>query len=176
MEIDETYIGGKMKNKHKSVRNKAHESNVSHTSNKTGVMGILEREGDMRLKVIDNAKETLKEMIRKNVNNEAFIITDSAAAYKGLDKEFAGHEVVNHRQDEFVRGRFHTNSIEGSFGLFKRMIIGIYHHISVKHLERYCDEFSYRYNSRKIKDCERFTITLRNMERRLDYKTLVYKD
>jgi transposase-like protein len=172
VEVDEVWIGGKMKNKHKSVRAKAHADNTSHTSNKTGVMGLLQREGDLRMNLLD-AEKTLKTQVKENVAPEAVVITDSLTAYKGLDQIFEGHGVVNHIEDEYVNGIFHTNGIEGAFGLFKRMILGIYHQTSVKHLSRYCDEFVYRYNSRKISDSERFNLTLARIEGKLPYKILV---
>ncbi|HRH48421.1 MAG TPA: IS1595 family transposase [Panacibacter sp.] len=174
VEVDETYVGGKMKNKHKSVRNKAHAENISHTDNKAAVMGYLQREGDLKLIPMDKDK-TLKEQVQDNVKPEAVIVTDGLNAYKGLDKMFEGHEVVNHIEDEFVRGDFHTNGIEGAFGLFKRMVIGIYHQTSKKHLSRYCDEFTYRYNSRKMKDSERFVATLGKIQGGLTYKQLTGK-
>lgn len=90
------------------------------------------------------------------VGREAILVTDGFGAYKDLNKEYAQHEVVNHSGDEYVRGIYHTNGIEGFWSLLKRGIIGIYHSVSPKHLHRYCDEFSYRYNSREIKDIERY--------------------
>lgn len=175
VEVDETWAGGKMRNKHKDVRLKAHVGNESHTSNKTAIMGFLQRGAELKLTVVDKTDGTFKDLVRKNVDNTALIITDSLTAYKGLDKEFAGHEIVNHNENEYVRGDIYTNSIEGAFGLFKRGIYGIYHQVSVKHLQRYCDEFTHRYNSRKIKDNDRFSITLSKPEGRLKYSQLIAK-
>ena len=173
-EVDEVYIGGKMKNKHKSIRNKAHAENTAHTDNKTPVMGYLQRNGNLKLQVM-NKEKTLKEQVQLHIASEAVIITDGLNAYKGLDKIYEGHEVVDHLAEEYVKGVFHTNGIEGAFGLFKRMILGIYHSTSVKHLPRYLDEFCYRYNSRKMTDKERFNITLTKLEGSLTYKQLTGK-
>lgn len=174
VEVDETYVGGKMKNKHTKVRAEAHANNVSHTDNKTGVMGFLERGSGVRLNVIDKTK-SFKEMVKGNVALEAIVITDSLNAYTGLANEFKGHEVVNHSEDEYVRGEWHTNTIEGFFSFLKRSIYGCYHYVSPKHLQRYCNENSYRYNTRDLKDGQRFEITLSNIEGRLPYKTLIGK-
>jgi len=89
----------------------------------------------------------LKGIIRENVDRAAHIRTDSFQSYRGLDKEFASHESVNH-MDEWVRGDVHTNSAEWFFSILKRGIDGVYHHVSPAHLPRYLAEFDYRYNTR----------------------------
>lgn len=104
------------------------------------------------------------------------MITDSHGSYFGLGSNHAAHEIVNHSGDEYVRDKvFHTNTIEGAFSLLKRSIIGIYHQVTPKHLLRYCDESAFRYNSRKLKDAERFSLSLRNVEGGPTYKDLVNK-
>ena len=175
VEVDETHIGGRMKNKHKSVRKKAHVENKSHTSNKAVVVGLLARNNKVRVTIYNSQEKTLKGIVKENVHKEAVIVTDSLNAYRGLDKDFAGHEVVNHTEDEYVRGHWHTNTVEGFFSQLKRSIYGIYHQVSPKHLERYCIETAYRYNTRKIKDNERFEFTVLNAQGRLKYKDLVKK-
>lgn len=175
VEIDESYLGGKYKNMHKSIRNKAHAENVSHADNKTTVVGLLERDNKVKTTILKKKEQTLKDMVRENVSKEATIVTDSFIAYKGLNKEFAAHEVVNHLIDEYVRGEWHTNTIEGFWSFLKRSIYGIYHHVSPKHLQAYCEENSYRYNTRKIKDAERFELTIQNSEGRLTYNQLIGK-
>lgn len=175
VEVDEVYIGGRMKNKHKKVRANHKEYNASHAGNKTGVMGLIERGKDVKVQVIDSNKQTLKQMVRDNVTPDATIVTDALVAYKGLDREFAKHEIIYHDKDEYVRDFVHTNTIEGFFAYLKRSVFGIYHHVSAKHLQRYCDENGYRYNTRKLSDPERFNISLQNIEGRLDYKTLIEK-
>ena len=96
-------------------------------------------------------------------------------AYVGLGQEYAGHESVNHSKSEYRKGIAYTNSVEGFFSCLKRSIYGIYHSVSPKHLQRYCNETSYRYNYRKIKDANRFRMTLQNVEGRLKYKDLIQK-
>lgn len=175
VEVDEVYIGGRMKNKHKSVRANHKDYNATHAGNKTGVMGLIERGKDLKVEVINFQQKTLKEMVRENVNNNATIITDSLFAYRGLNKEYAAHEVISHDKDEFVRGVYHTNTIEGFFSYLKRSIFGIYHQVSPKHLQRYCTENGYRYNTRGLTDPQRFNLSVGNLEGRLDYKTLIGK-
>ena len=112
----------------------------------------------MVVKVVDQTTgEHLKPIIRNYVRTDATICTDGHGAYKNLDREFKDHGIVQHDRDEYVRGIYHTNTMEGFWSQFKRGIIGVYHHVSPQHLQRYADEFSFRYNSRKITDKDSLT-------------------
>lgn len=105
------------------------------------------------------------------VEKGAILVTDEWGAYNGLKSNYQ-HEVLKHNEQEYVRNNFHTNSIEGFWSLLKRGIFGIYHSVTAKHLNQYCDEFSYRYNSRSISDASRFILSLVNPEERLTYKQI----
>lgn len=166
--VDETYVGGRWANMKKTKRTQLHESG---TDNKTAVMGLAERDGNVRLTVI--GKSSFKDVVRKNVSPAAILVTDEHSGYTGLNKEYNGHVTVNHSKLEFVQDGFSTNNVEGMFSQLKRMIIGIYHQVSPTHLHRYCDEASYRYNTRKIKDCERFMDAMKKTGGRLSYKALI---
>src|SRR4051812_45910614 len=101
------------------------------------------------------------------------IYTDGFSSYIGLDKEFAGHESVNHGAGEYARGDVHVNNCESFFGLLERGIISAFHHVSKEHLFRYCDEFSFRWNNRKVKDVERTRKAMARVEgKRLMFKAL----
>lgn len=173
IEMDETYIGGKHKNKPRSVRLAAKAS--TGQKGKAPVFGMLERDGNLYLQAFNQQLngEILKPIIREKAAKDAVLISDSFGGYKDLYLEFKQHEVISHGDNEFVRGRFHTNSIEGFFSHLKRGIYGIYHNVSPKHLQSYCNEFSYRYNTRDLKDAERFTLSLRNVSGRLTHKALI---
>lgn len=136
-------------------------------------MGLLERDGNARLTVIGS--DTFKHVVRDNVKKEATLMTDTHLSYQGLALEYARHDTVNHSQMEFKRGDAYTNGVEGFFSCLKRSIFGVYHSVSPKHLHRYCEETSMRYNKRKITDKERFTQTMCNVEGRLKYKNLIQK-
>jgi hypothetical protein len=161
--IDECYVGGRWANMKKTKRTKLQESGKE---TKIAVMGLMEREGKARLTVI--GINSFKDVVRKNVDKAAILVTDEHLGYKGLDAEYNGHVTINHSQLEFMRDGFTTNNIEGMFSQLKRMIIGIYHQVSPIHLHRYCEEASYRFNTRKIKDVER-----NKTKGRLRYKDLI---
>ncbi|MBK7885642.1 MAG: IS1595 family transposase [Chitinophagaceae bacterium] len=170
VEVDETYVGGKWENMN---RGKLKEMRKYGRENKVPVMGFVQRDGKARLTVI--GKDSFKDVVRKNIHNSATVITDTHLSYQGLKFEFAGHEFVNHSQSEYRNGITYTNTVEGFFSILKRTIFGTYHQVSPKHLHRYCEETAYRYNTRKVKDNERFNLTMQNVEGRLTYNNLIQK-
>lgn len=98
-------------------------------------------------------------------------MTDESRLYEGIGRELASHETVKHSIKEYARGDVHTNTVEGFFSLLKRGITGIYHHVGTGHLHRYVDEFSFRYDTRKMSDAERAELTVQGAEgKRLTYK------
>lgn len=170
VEIDETYVGGKMGNMHIKRRKKYQEQGES---NKTPVMGLVERGGNAHLTVI--GERNFKEIIYQKVSRAAEIHTDEHSGYIGLIADFRDHVTVNHTEGIYGNEIACTNTVEGLFSLFKRFIYGTHHQISPKHLHRYCQEMSYRYNTRKIKDKDRFILTLQNTKGRLTYENLIKK-
>ncbi|MFC2169912.1 IS1595 family transposase, partial [Acidobacteriota bacterium] len=167
VEVDETYIGGKPRkgSEKKSKRGRGTE--------KFPVMALVEREGRIVSKPIDNiSAKTLKKAIRDAVNKDSMIITDEWRSYHGIGKEFAGgHEKIYHGDGEYSRDGISTNTAESYFALLKRGIHGSFHHVSKQHLSRYCDEFSLRWNHRKVNDGTRAEFAIKGAEG----KRLVYK-
>jgi len=148
VEIDETYVGGKAKNMHKDVR--ARKIQGRGASGKAMVLGAIERGGQVRLDAgLVADRQTLRAFIQAKLADETTaIMTDDLPAYDGCGDANTRHESVNHSKLEWVRGDVHTNTMEGVWSLFKRSIIGSYHQISVKHLDRYLDELEFRFNNR----------------------------
>ena len=139
VEVDETYIGGKERNKHESKR--LHEGRG--TVGKQPLMGILEREGGIRtFPIAATDKSHLQTAIVENVKRGSTLYTDSHPGYVGLPGY--EHQSVAHSSGEYVNGPAHTNGIESHWALFKRGYVGTYHYMSPKHLHRYADEFAYR--------------------------------
>jgi transposase-like protein len=155
VEADETYVGGKERNRKRQDKQKK----TGRGTNKTPVVALVERGGEVRsFRMANVTGLELKGAIRRNVSREARIMTDSFKSYRGLAKEFASHEYVSHSDGEYVRGDVHTNTAENYFSILKRGIDGTYHHISEAHLPRYLAEFDFRYNNRiglGVTDAER---------------------
>ncbi|TLY46667.1 MAG: IS1595 family transposase [Gammaproteobacteria bacterium] len=179
VESDETYMAKKFRSDYKGLSEEQIEAlqkdNFSQ-KNKGAVLGLAERiSGRIIVQAFDsNNRQNVQAAIKKNVKEDTMLFTDESNLYKsGLDKY--NHMTVNHSRREWVRaGIIHTNNVEAFWSVMKRGVYGIYHQISFKHLQAYCNEFSYRYNSRKISDGLRFELSLKNIEGRLTYKQLVH--
>ncbi len=167
VECDEVYIGGKEKWKHKSMRT-PHTQGRS-TKTKTPVFGMMERtyiedeKGDVipmsyvhAFVVEKTDKATLQPIIKQFVAEGSTVITDELNAYNGLNKLGYGHDIVNHGAEQYAIGDIFTNTIEGFWSHFRRMITGCYHDVSDEHLQQYIDEAVYRWNTRKMDESERF--------------------
>lgn len=174
VQCDEVYIGGKNKNRHGYKKIKGSQGRSA--KDKTPVFGMIKTGGRVFTSVVPNTQaKTLKPIIKQMVKEGSIVVTDEFQSYKNMPKEYY-HVSVNHKQKEYVRGEFHTNSIEGFWSLLKRGIFGIYHYVSPKHLDRYCNEFSYRYNTRQVKCHERFYGVLERINCRLKLNELIDKE
>jgi transposase-like protein len=144
VEADETYIGGKVR-----AGNRRNAAQIRR-SNKTIVLGAVQRGGNVRLRVApDNTGASVKGFLADVVHDDAeAIYTDSWRAYRGVGDHNTRHEYVDHSREEWVRGDVHTNTVESIWSLFDRGVIGAYHKLSAKHLPAYLDEFAFRFNNR----------------------------
>jgi transposase-like protein len=163
VEADEAYVGGKAKNR--ATRKPAP---------KKAVVALVEREGHVRSFHVANVNaKQLRGLIVTNVDRASHLCTDESMVYTKVGREFAGHSTVVHSAGEYVRtgGFTHSNTAENFFSIFKRGVIGTYHHMSEAHLGRYTAEFDFRYNTRKITDGERADAALKGIVgKRLTYR------
>jgi transposase-like protein len=176
VEVDEAFIGGKARFMHKDKR----EQKIKGTGgmSKVAVMGLLARHGKdghsiVRTKIVENVRRhSLRPEIQKNVETGTEVFTDALRSYSGLDAEYI-HGVIDHAE-AYVKGQVHTNGIENFWSLLKRAIRGTYVSIEPFHLFRYLDEESFRYNTRKTDDADRFGKVVGSIEgKRLTYKQLI---
>jgi len=144
-EADETFVGGREKNKHAWRRDPKNLGGAG----KEPVFSVVERGGKVRSQhVPDVTAKTLRPILEAQLDKGSFLMTDGEGQYRILGPMFAKHEAVNHGIGEYVRGEAHTNTIESYFAILKRGIMGTYHHVSQQHLKRYLGEFDFRYNER----------------------------
>jgi transposase-like protein len=174
VEIDETFIGGKARNMHRDRRDRT-TGGYSGAVGKVAVMGMLERGGRVRTKVVRSTRrKNLNPEIEKHVEPGTSVFTDSLKSYDHLERDYV-HQVIDHAVS-YVNGNVHTNGMENFWSLLKRGLKGTYVSVDPFHLFRYLDEQAFRFNHRKLTDSERFAIAMMQIVgRRLTYDELTGK-
>lgn len=166
VEADETYVGGK-------TRKGGRKSKFGRGTKKIPVVALIERGGRAHAVSTADAKaHTLGKLLREKVHRDSKLMTDEWRPYIVVGREFkGGHKRVEHGKGEYAKGEAHVNSAEGFFALLKRGIVGSFHHVSPQHLDRYCDEFSFRWGLRQIDDASRAAAAIKGGEgKRLTYR------
>lgn len=179
VEIDETYLWQKAPENRRTVTTSGRpftKSGKPGPSNKRAVISLVERGSSVRSFHVENAdKATVTLIVNDNLAREGVVYTDESRIYNDMIGHTATHETVKHSAGEYVRGKVHTNTIEGYFSIFKRGMKGVYQHCAEKHLHRYLAEFDFRYNGRVavgIQDGERADLALQGIVgKRLTYRT-----
>jgi len=171
--VDETYVKGAAINRTKKQRRLIAEG--KRKDDPAIVLGLVQKDGNAVMKVVPNAEsDTLEPVINKHVENlETILVTDGHNSYPAIGAKYKQHVVINHALGEYVNEGFSTNNAEGAFSWLKRTIYGTYHYVTPYHLQRYCDMFSYRFATRKMKDPERFNIATMKGKSRLRYVDLI---
>ena len=178
VELDATYIGGKDKNRHFSQLPPKKNKAAWDAYTKTPVFALVERGGELRARKMKNVSNfNMRSEVRKYVSHDATLMTDQATGYEMLDKEYPHREIVDHSKKQYVNEvGASTNTLEGWFGLLKRGVTGTFHHVSEQHLDRYVDEFAFRYNRRDVSDAERTAMAVKaSAGKRLMYKEPIKK-
>lgn len=172
VELDETYVSGKNKNRHWNKKMKNSQGRALNRL-KTPVFGMLQRKGRVICRVVqDVTHKELTPLIYEFVNPTATLYTDEYNGYNEAGKTYTRY-FVNHGQKQYVDGDIYTNTLEGFWSLLKRSIFGIYHHLSQKHLQLYVNESCFRYNTKQISDFSRFNLLLHNINYKLTYQQII---
>ena len=175
VEIDETYVGGKPRHGDPKPT-----GGYRKDSRKVPVVALVQRDGQVRTKVVPKVTQNnVRDFIFGNVSKAAFVNTDESSVYWRMFYGFDRHDAVDHGRKEYARTNAdgscsHVNTAESFFSLIKRGIMGSFHHVSREHLHRYCSEFEFRWNHRKVSDGERTVEAVKAIEgKRLTYKQVV---